>query len=199
VVGVATGAIAVVGFIVIALGSGGAEDDSAEGDTSAPTTTSVTTTAPTQAPTVATTSATTTTTTTTTSAPIVGADPIGVQVNVLNEGLAGACNDDPDHLECGAYTGAPAGEPFHIVHGFLREPTQTIADVEALGTYFELYLNGVQLVPDALLDYAPETGDLAASYLFQFSNGLNGEQSFVGIWYEFGEVVVYIDLLIDFN
>ena len=84
----------------------------------------------------------------------------------------------------------PAGEPFHVVHGWYLAPS----DENPIGLWsFELYVDDVLLKPDfnttAVVWYEPTI--LLVGPLFNFPEGMDaGVHTFTGHWYAPCSVVV---------
>jgi hypothetical protein len=81
-------------------------------------------------------------------------------------GVPGACDD----------VTLPAGEAFHVAHGFTGEPW---ADLVNPLHRFELSIDGTQVHGAIDLDQAT----LEKWYVFNFPQGMTGTHTFTGCWY----------------
>lgn len=92
-----------------------------------------------------------------------GNDPVGGQINVLAQ--------TPDSY--------PAGDPFHIMHGW---GSQDSATMHPVGHFvFELEVDGEYVRHDHLL-VTVEDGLITRVFLFNFPDGMTGQHTFTGHW-----------------
>jgi hypothetical protein len=76
----------------------------------------------------------------------------------------------------------PAGEPFHISHGHILDPT----DGYPIGTYsFEVEVDGRPAVADFVLtEYLPASDyPLYRLWVYNFPDGMSGTHTFTGRWF----------------
>ena len=102
-----------------------------------------------------------------------GKTPVGERINVL----------------FGTPTSYPAGEPFHISHGWLFD----LPDHAPVGIWlFRLEVDGVfvehDFVQTEIISKKPTT--ITKKYVFNFPGGMTGTHTFTGHWYGSCQVMV---------
>ena len=94
-----------------------------------------------------------------------GNDPVGEQISVF----PGA--EGPDEY--------PAGDPFHIRHGWAAQDPSTDSSIGHF--VFELEVDGEYVRHDHLL-VTVEDGLITRVFLFNFPDGMTGQHTFTGHW-----------------
>lgn len=82
-----------------------------------------------------------------------------------------------------------------VSHGHFRDDRQSVEDVVAQGSYFDLAVDGVATEPDAYLKW---DGNRAPVATFVYFLELHGRHSLTAVWYEFGVPTITTVTEVDF-